>query len=64
MIINCIDQPKTKMNLRIKKILNSLNLNAAYGSSFSFNYKFLYSLYVAIKPKIVKNKKGILIINS
>jgi hypothetical protein len=34
-IINCIDQPKTKINRSTKKILNSLNLRAAYGSLFA-----------------------------
>ena len=34
-MINCIDQPKTRMNLIIRKKLNSLNLKAAYGSNFS-----------------------------
>ena len=35
-IINCIDQEKTNINLTTKKMLNSLNLRAEYGSTLIF----------------------------
>ena len=46
-------------------MLNSLNLRAAYGSSFfSKNYECLYNLQLEIKPRIENRKKDILINHS